>query len=495
MKFKLFFCLIAFLTSLALFGQATLSVDGFARFENSLSIGGPGVFGQELEIADSDSDTDVLIDFSTATRGFVTGLNVSSANLYGTTTNDRYSFITNNVVRMILTPSGFLGIGTPGPSKKLHVREDGTEGNKTTVMLLESATSKIPMLKFDEGADRGMALQYDGTGTGNNNKMHILNTITTKFMTFTNGGNVGVGEESPSERLEVDGNLVIDAGGSANELRFYDGNTIKADLEFNGQHLSLTNNSFAGNVSVVAQVDTEIEGGGDILIDGNDNILFFTDVNTKGVVSGSGKFGINNTNPQAMFHVRAFSNTGQGLRLENDQNNNHWTWRAKNDNLEMYFNGIATGLYNGSTGQYTIVSDRRLKENITAVANGVLDGINKLKPTEYYYKSNNTKEEKSVGFIAQDVKEIFPILVEKQESGEGFYSINYSAISVLNLKALQEQQLELNKIEKEIKEKLLIKEKIKSYRILAEQLKEELVEIENREVKEKVIIYKKKKND
>ena len=481
LKFPL--CFLALIISIGLSAQATLNVDGYARFENSLSIGSNNL-GVELEINDSDNNTAMIIDFNTATRGFITGLNVSSGNFFGTTTNDRYSFITDDVVRMILSSGGFIGIGTPGPSERLHVRDDGDIGSNTTIMVLESTTSKIPTLKFDEGGDFGMGIQYDGTGQGVNNKMHILNTITNKAFTITNGGLIGVKEPNPEEALEVDGSFVIDVDDSENELLFYDGSTAEGRLAYDGQVLTLENDGFGGKIETIGQADAEIEGSGDILLDGEDTLLFFTDVSTKGFLSNAGRFGINTTGPSGMLHVRAFGNAGVALRMENDNNNNHWSWRAKDDLLELHYNGVVRGLYNGNTGQYTVVSDQRLKENITAITDGVLEGINKLEPSEYYFKSNVNRDEKSIGFIAQDVLEVFPVLVNEPETPEGFYSINYGSVSVLAIKALQEQQEELDWMQKEIEAKRLLKEKLESYKLLAENIKQEIAALESNEVKE-----------
>ena len=472
---------IALLSS-SMFGQATLTVDEFALFKENLSIG-VNTNAVELEIHDTDNDTDVLIDFNTTTKRFITGINVSSGNFYGTTTMDKYSFITDNVVRMILTPEGFLGIGTPGPQDRFHVREDGIIGDLTAVMTIEAATSKIPVLKFDEGGDLGMGIKYDGTGSGVNNKMHIMNTITANIATFTNGGKVGLKEENPEEALDIDGNMVIDGSGTINELRFYDGASVKAKLAYDGQVLSLENSSSIGTITSKGLNDSEIEGSGDILLDAEDRIFFITDVSTKGVLNPTGLFGINTTNPDGMFHVRAFGNSS-ALRLESNVNSNHWSFRAKNDLLELHYNGIVKGLYNGNTGQYSIVSDRRLKENITAIENGVLDKLKQLEATEYYFIHDKQKNQKSMGFIAQDIFKVFPQVVTEPESEDDFYKIDYSSISILAIKALQEQQKELDWLKNEIARKHELKEKVENYKLLAQGLQAQLNVIENYAVKE-----------
>ena len=62
------------------------------------------------------------------------------------------------------------------------------------------------------------------------------------------------------------------------------------------------------------------------------------------------------------------------------------------------------------TGGSTIDSDRKLKDNIVD-ASPKLDDINKLKVRNFNYKK--TPDRKRIGFIAQEVEEIFPSLVKE----------------------------------------------------------------------------------
>ena len=62
------------------------------------------------------------------------------------------------------------------------------------------------------------------------------------------------------------------------------------------------------------------------------------------------------------------------------------------------------------TGGSTINSDRKLKDNIVD-ASSKLDDINKLKVRNFNYKK--TPDIKRIGFIAQEVEEIFPSLVKE----------------------------------------------------------------------------------
>lgn len=89
-------------------------------------------------------------------------------------------------------------------------------------------------------------------------------------------------------------------------------------------------------------------------------------------------------------------------------------------------------------------SDIRLKENIEDVSfEKSLDIINTLKPVYYNFKDNPNKRE--VGFIAQDVKEVLPEVVNENE--KGYLAIDYSKLSVILYKGLQNINNRLTKIE------------------------------------------------
>ena len=68
------------------------------------------------------------------------------------------------------------------------------------------------------------------------------------------------------------------------------------------------------------------------------------------------------------------------------------------------------------SGSINFVSDERIKTEIVDFDdNYALDLVNKISSYEYYYKDKlNLQSHKTVGFIAQDVKEHYPIAVEEK---------------------------------------------------------------------------------
>ncbi|MES2776416.1 MAG: tail fiber domain-containing protein [Bacteroidota bacterium] len=123
--------------------------------------------------------------------------------------------------------------------------------------------------------------------------------------------------------------------------------------------------------------------------------------------------------------------------------------------LEFYYGVQAKGRFQYWDGNYELFSDRRLKTNIEPLPS-ILEKISQLKPVVYEMKNDNPNHERVQGFIAQEVKPLFPTLVRqinyKSRSGESikdFNTMNYSSFGVLAIKALQEQWKQIQDLEKE----------------------------------------------
>lgn len=92
----------------------------------------------------------------------------------------------------------------------------------------------------------------------------------------------------------------------------------------------------------------------------------------------------------------------------------------------------------------TTPSDIRLKENIESLQSG-LSLIKQLRPVQYNLKQNN--ERLNIGFIAQEVETVIPSLAlersKTSEDGSPLKGIKYQELIPVLIKAVQEQQQEL----------------------------------------------------
>lgn len=103
------------------------------------------------------------------------------------------------------------------------------------------------------------------------------------------------------------------------------------------------------------------------------------------------------------------------------------------------------------------ISDRRFKKNIKDAEDNALDNVKKMKVKSFDWKKDDSHV--SYGFIAQELEEIDKCYVLKQEvkndKGEitdyKYYQNEFPIIATLT-KAIQEQQAQIEELQKEIKE-------------------------------------------
>jgi hypothetical protein len=104
-------------------------------------------------------------------------------------------------------------------------------------------------------------------------------------------------------------------------------------------------------------------------------------------------------------------------------------------------------MYNGSdetiVGQQT--STLRLKENIAPLTNA-LEKIKKMNAVSYDFKPEIFSGKHSLGFIAEQMEEIVPEVVTKDESGAPI-SIDYGLLSTIALQGIKELQEKVDVID------------------------------------------------
>jgi hypothetical protein len=91
-------------------------------------------------------------------------------------------------------------------------------------------------------------------------------------------------------------------------------------------------------------------------------------------------------------------------------------------------------------GTLTESSSIRYKENIETIFAPILPKLNQIRPVTYNKKDNPKHIE--YGIIAEELNELFPEFVNKNEKGE-VESVNYSRLTVLLIKAVKELKQEI----------------------------------------------------
>lgn len=166
--------------------------------------------------------------------------------------------------------------------------------------------------------------------------------------------------------------------------------------------------------------------------------LNFNSVEELSLNAGGGFVGVRTANPNATFEIEQSSLThGGGLRLNSSASGNYWdVFYDGAADLQFSRNGVSKASIDQANGAYNQLSDARIKTNIVSL-DPVLSKVLQLQAKSYHYLDNVPEEDPSLGFLAQEVEEIFPEIVNNKE---GMRSLSYAEFSVLAIKAIQEQQ-------------------------------------------------------
>jgi hypothetical protein len=114
--------------------------------------------------------------------------------------------------------SGNIGLGTSSPSASLHLYSDFDGSQILKIQNINNGTNASERLYFGSTTNDAGLVMF-GNGSSYAGKLRFFNNRTASNMDFIvggiirlsilNNGNVGVGEPSPSEKLEVNGNIEV----------------------------------------------------------------------------------------------------------------------------------------------------------------------------------------------------------------------------------------------------------------------------------------------
>lgn len=303
-------------------------------------------------------------------------------------------FYSGSAYNMYLTSDARLGLGTSTPDGKLEIVHNSSSGAAGVphIDIHEDANNDFARIKFTSNSSDFWSLAGAG-GT------------TDKFNIFYHDGTSG------TNRLSVDA---------------VDGTTITG-AENNGTIAALT---------VTTGSQTMIMDGNEIDSDGGIHFNFNSgfDVNMRTNVD------------RADVNMKHTSGSGfdDGFAIENEgANNNWWTLYTINANgdLELYANGLKRGEFDSASGVYNATSDRNRKKDIRSL-NNILEKVMLIEPSVYKFKDDEQNKD-YLGFIAQDIEPYFPEVVNRGTVGdteEQLYTMDYSALGVIAIEAIQEQQ-------------------------------------------------------
>jgi hypothetical protein len=182
--------------------------------------------------------------------------------------------------------------------------------------------------------------------------------------------------------------------------------------------------------------------------------VYINDITNGNVVFGNGTCTVGiNTNgyvPPTTLEVRQ---SNGGMELSNASYTNlPMEWRVasgSNANFYLYYANSVRTYFSYSDGSLHPISDARIKTNILPLP-AVLDNIMQLQPVSYMMKDAAEGHGRSMGFLAQNVQKLFPLLVATSMNDSDLLGLNYAGFNVIAVKGIQEEQLQINTLDKDL---------------------------------------------
>jgi len=344
--------------------------------------------------------------------------------------------------KMIITGRGDIGIGTVNPSATLELNSTTGNAAKLRVGRQTTATNYLEL-----GTDGGSSV-INAIGIAGVNASLIFNrsttTTTTESMRIDSSGNVGIGVTSPSEKLDVNGNIRLRTGVLSSNNGTISHSTNNLLYVFGGSSgLYLSDNTGQQNSILIHDtnyIDFQTAATRRLRIDSSGRMLVG--------LAGSGNIYVGGQTSGQYFRIH-HNNSDTYL----DGNGGKIYFRGDsgaNTRFEMDMTGTNAGQFiaSGDIVAFGSPSDKTLKENIKPIENA-LDKVNKLEGVEFNWKEQGiTNLNEDIGFIAQDVQEVLPQLVRKNENGK--LSLRHQGIVPVLVEAIKELTKEIETLKTQI---------------------------------------------
>lgn len=290
-----------------------------------------------------------------------------------------------------------------------------------------------------------------------NNQEGILNVSMGKYSLINNtdgSKNVAVGAKSMENHINGDFNVALGYGALwTNET----GEDNIAIGRFAGMNHTGENSVFIGKFA--GDYDTFHDMSNILIIDqGYDPSPLIYGEFDNSILSFGAKVGIGTREPTVPLNIQAANdaslNFGTGYFVIGQEEFKNLVFDT--NEIQARNNGNASDLYLQNEGGNVRVggavvhaSDARLKRDINDISYGLKD-ILKLRPTEYFWKGKE-QEHKSLGLIAQEVDEVIKNVVTYDKEQDK-YGVSYTELIPVLIKAIQEQEKAIKKLEEEVAE-------------------------------------------
>jgi len=355
----------------------------------------------------------------------------------GTTGTNNLQFVTYDgsawASRMTLTNTGNVGIGTTSPATPLDVT---TAGGGNFVATFQNTTSATPY---------GVSIKEPASAANGYPSFQITDSAgaSVRLRVDSGTGNVGIGESNPAEKLEVAGNILLNASNAEINLRSgVTGTSGAINWTFNTDASDFASiklpyddrNTTGLHIDSGYPITIDASGFGTIFaqsgsekarIDSSGNLLVGTTSAPES--SGGGAGFVASTSSRRILQLATTSTSSNTLQTFNNPNGT-----------------VGSVVTSASATSFNTSSDARLKENI-ADAEDAGATVDAIQVRSFDWKADGSHQR--YGMVAQELLEVAPEAVSGDPESDDMMGVDYSKLVPMMLKEIQSLRARVAQLE------------------------------------------------